>query len=213
VADDKLPGAAARIAQLVAAEPDARVREAYVYALGRVARPTHFAAAALLATTDPDPYVRHAAWLAAARMDADRFRDLAGQAPPRADPWDRIGRAYGFLEAGDFRGVDDLLKLAETGDEGQRRAASMALFRNVAPVLESVGRWPVESAVRDGQIWPPALISEVRARLASLDAQRIVNELRRHARRVNQVRYLAGRLHIARDRLAWLLGAAPPREE
>lgn len=212
-ADEKLPVAAGRIAQRLPSEADASVREAFVYALGRVGNPLYFDAVASVAMNDADPYVRHAAWIAAARMDADRFRALAADAPPRADPWDRIGRAYGSLETGDLRGLGDLLELAAAGDEGQRRAASTALYRGVAPILESVGRWPVDVLIREGEIWPAALVSDVRARLTSLSAQRIADDLRRHAQRIGEVRRLAGKLHIARDRLAWLLGANMPRAE
>lgn len=212
-AAEKLPVAAGRIAQRLASESDPSVREAYVYALGRLGHPSYFEAVAPVAIHDADPYVRHAGWIAAARMDAGRFRVLAAGAPPSPDPWDRIGRAYGYLEIGDSGGAGDLLELAETGDEGQRRAACTALYRTIAPVLESVGRWPADAAVSDGEAWPPALIAEVRARLARCDVQRIVDDLSRHTKRTGEVRYLAGKLHIARERLAWLLGVSAERAD
>ena len=148
-AREEAPQAVRMIARVLAqqGEPDPAVRESCVHALGRHGQLADFDIAANIVQNDPDPYVRQVAWVAAARLDPERFRGLAGQTPGGDDPWDQIGRAGAWLEIGDVRGVDELLHWAAEGDPHQRRVASLALYRGVAPLLEAVGRWPIQHTV------------------------------------------------------------------
>jgi hypothetical protein len=187
-------------------ETDPGVREAYVYALGRNGEGLFFDVIADVVETDPDAYVRQAAWLAAARVNPERFRGLAASVAPSDDPWDRIGRAAAWLEVGDLRGIDELLHWAATGQAEQRRVAALALDRTVAPLLETVGRWPIEYSVRESEPWPPELVAEVRLRCGGVNLQAIAGETYPHAARAAAVRRNLGRLNSARGYLAHLLG-------
>lgn len=211
VADEKLWRTAARIAATLAQESDPTVREAYAYALGRLGDPRNFDAVASLIASDPEAYVRHAAWLAVERMDATRFRELAARTPPRPETWDRLGLAYAWAELGDLRGVDTLLEITVDGDAGQRRVASQALYRHVAPILEAAGAWPLNVVITENETWTPALVADVRKRLGWIDAARGARELHAQAEMIQRVRYVAGKLYIARERIAWLLGAPARR--
>jgi hypothetical protein len=196
-------------------ETDAGVRESYVHALGRSGQSQYFSVVAQVAcpqgeasasiSPDPDGYVRQAAWLAAARLDPQRFRGLAAQAPPADDPWDQIGLSSAWLEVGDLRGIDQLLHWAEAGTLPQRQAASLALLRGVAPLLEAAGRWPIRFVVREGQVWPSELVAEVRRRCRSLDLRAIADDTRPHLARATSVHRNVGRLNSMRARLVRLL--------
>lgn len=186
-------------------EPDPGVREAYVYALGRSGEGSFFDTVSDVVQTDPGAYVRQAAWLAAARIDPERFRALPASVTPSDDPWDRIGRAAGWLEIGDLRGVDELLHWAVAGDAEQRRVADLALYRTVAPALEAAGRWPIEFTVREGELWPPALVAEVQSRCRGTDLQAIADDTCPHVQRAAPVRRNVARLDDARAHLTrWL---------
>ena len=185
-------------------EPDADVREAYIYALGRM----RLLAEAMEKTIERDKsgYVRQAAWLALARTDRQRFRSLA-QAPPARphDPWDRIGMAEGWLQNSDVRGVDDLLHWATAGDENQKLVASRALQKALRPMLDIAGLWPIDADVADGRTWPRELVTKVQARCAKLDLQSIVDDSQPHHQRARRVRRNMARLVGARERLRrWL---------
>jgi hypothetical protein len=196
-------------------ETDAGARESYVHALGRSGQRQYFDAVAQAACPqrqapasaqpDPDGYVRQAAWLAAARLDPQRFRELAAQTPPADDPWDQIGLSGAWLEVGDLRGVDQLLHWAEAGTLPQRQVASLALLRGVAPLLEAAGRWPIQFVVREGQAWPSELVAEVRRRSRSLDLRAIADDTRPHLARAASVHRNVGRLNSMRARLVRLL--------
>lgn len=201
------PQATRLIAQQLSGERDPNVRESYVYALGRGADPRRFELVAKVARDDPEPYVRQAAWLAAARIDALLFRDLAVREAAHDDPWDRIGLAHAWLEVGDLRGVDDLLRWAVDGTPTQRQVASLALTRGVGPLLDAAGRWPIGFNVREGESWPTELVAEVRRRCEALDLEAIAADTRPHALRAAAVRRNVGRVHGARGRLARLLFA------
>jgi HEAT repeat protein len=207
VAEEKIPAGLELIEQRLAqhAEPDANTRESFVYTLGRHAQPAAFDTIAEMVRTDPDPYVRQAAWLAAVRLDPPRFRQLAADVPPRDERWDRIGLACAWLEAGDVRGVNELLSAAESGDETQRRVASLALLRGVAPLLDTVGRWPLQFVMHEGQLWPPELVALVRERCAGLDLAAILADTRPHLARTAAVRRNVARLTTSRERIARFL--------
>lgn len=189
----------------VGVESDPDVREAYVYALGRSAATGYFSVIAGVVRGDPHPYVRQTAWLAAARLDAERFRALAAELPPGDDPWDRIGLAAAWVELGDPRGTPDLLRWAVEGDAQQRRTASLALYRGVAPLLEAVGRWPLSQPVVEGESWSPELVAEIARRCAGLDLAALAADTRPHVRRAALVRRNVSRLNAARARLTRLL--------
>jgi len=188
-------------------EPDVGVRESYVYALGRSARVEFFDTVAAVVRDDPDSYVRQAAWLAASRLDAGRFRELARRVQVGEYPWDRIGLACAWLEVGDPRGARELLHWAVAGDEQQRRVASLALFRGVAPLLEAAGRWPIESTVREGEPWPAELVEEVRRRCEGLDLRAIAEDTRPQVARAALIRRNVGRINNTRERIARLIGS------
>lgn len=186
-------------------EPDPDVREACVYALGRSGVAGFFPVIAGVIQGDPHPYVRQTAWLAAARLDPERFRALAAALPPGDEPADRIGRAAAWVELGDPRGAPDLLRWAVEGDAQQRKLACLALYRGVAPLLEAVGRWPRSQRVTEEEPWSPELVAEVARRCAALDLAALADDTRPHVRRAALVRRNVSRLNAARARLTRLL--------
>lgn len=208
-AQEHAPRALALIAQRLSdnQEADSHVRESYVYALGRSGPPAYADIVDHLALDDADPFVRHAAWVALARLDAERFRAQAASAPPRDYAWDRIGRACGWLEVGDLRGADELLHWAVAGDDQQRRVASQALERGVAPLLETAGRWPLAFEPSEGESWPAELVAEVRARCAELDLEAIATDTRPTLLRAALVRRDVGRITNTRDHIARFLNS------
>lgn len=186
-------------------EPNPDVREAFVYALGKLENPRYSAAIESAIDQDPSGYVRATAWLAAARIDPRHFRTLA-QADPRPQrPWDRIGIAQGWLYLGDVRAVNELLHWADAGDDSQRQIASRAMFKWLWPLLDAAGRWPVGATVREGQSWPSELIAEIRRRCETLDLQAIADDTSCHRAAAYRVRRNVGRLTRVRDGLASLL--------
>jgi|GEM_PF-1188563 len=186
-------------------ENDASVRESYVYALGRAAQPEFFEIIAAVIRQERAPYVRQAAWVAAARTNPAGFRRLADEVPESDAGWDRLGRACAYLEIGDMRGVTTLLDFAAGPDAEHRRVASHALYRLVAPLLEAAGRWPLAAAVRDTDTWPPELVAEIRRRCEELDLQAVADDTRPHLGRSAFIRRNVWRLTSTRDRLARLL--------
>jgi hypothetical protein len=205
VAAEYTPAARARLAAGLREEPDAAVREAGVYALGRRGTAGDFAVVADLARGDEDGYVRYRAWWAAARLDGAGFARLV-DAHAGGDGWDAIGQAYGRLEMGDVSGAETLLHWAESGTAAQRGAASQALYHTLAPLLEAAGRWPIEQAVGLGDVWPAALVAEVRARCATMDLAAVAADARQAFEEQADIQARAGKLERAEGRLAWLLG-------
>ena len=187
-------------------ELDLGVRESFVHALGRTGRARFFDTIAAVLQKDADPHVRIAAWGAAARLDAQRFRELVSRNPAPQDPWDRDALAAAWLELGDTRGVGNLLRAAEDGTDAQRRFASQSLFRGLAPLLEAVGRWPLDARVSEGDPWPPELVAEVRGRCIGLDLQALAGDACQHLAHAMPVRRDIGRLNSTRARLIHLLG-------
>ena len=183
-------------------EPDDNVREAYVYALGKIGDPRHFAAVESAINSDSSGYVRAAAWLAAARIDPDHFQNLAENRDATADVWDRLGLAQGGLFLGDARGVDDLLHLATAGNDAQRQVASRALYKWIRPLLETAGRWPLKADVEEGQTWSPEFVRDIEQRCAPLDLQAISDRARRNRRETYRVRRYVDRITRARNHLA-----------
>jgi nucleotide-binding universal stress UspA family protein len=190
-----------------ASEEDRNVREMFVYALGRSGRPEYFETVARVVRQDPDPYVRQSAWLAAARLDPARFRQLARREPPLDGAWDRIGRASAWLETGEVRQADItlLLERAAAGDLDQKRVCSLMLFRTVAPLLEAVGRWPIEYSVHQGEPWPDELVAEVERRCHQVDLAAVAEDTRPHLARAAAVRREVGRLNNTREEIASLV--------
>jgi HEAT repeat protein len=186
-------------------EPDAGVRAAYLYALGQQGDARDFALVMRYAAGDPDPHARFTAWVAAAHLDPDPFRDAAASAQPASHPWDAIGLARGWLVIGDVRGIPTLFDWAERGTPDQRREASRALYRHIAPLLESVGRWPIDAGVTAYDAWPPELVAEVRRRCAGLDLQAMTDDALPHLAASAETRRNAGKVLRARERIARLL--------
>jgi hypothetical protein len=192
---------------IIGAERDPDVREAYVYALGRLEDSRNFAAIESAIDSDPSGYVRAAAWLAAARCDPQHFRTLAETHAPPDDPWDRIGIGQGRLFLGDVCGIGELLHWAGAGSDSQRLAAARALLKGLRPLLDAAGRWPIDADVAEGEPWPAELVGEIERRCATLDLQAIMDDLRRHRVPAERVRRNVLRLTGAREHLARLLFA------
>jgi hypothetical protein len=187
------------------AEPDADVREAYIYALGRLGDPRNFAVIESTIDRDPSGYVRAAAWLAAARCDPRHFRMLVETRTRPERPWDQIGVGQGWLELDDVRGVSDLLHWACAGDDVQREVAARALLKWLRPLLDSVGRWPADCDVEPGDPWPRELVDEIAARCARLDLQAIADDNARHHAQTYRLQRDVRRITGFRDGLAELL--------
>jgi hypothetical protein len=183
------------------------VKEAYVYALGRSGRREHFGIVASVATGDSSGYVRQAAWLAAARIDPDRFRELAAKIDDSADLWDRMGVSIGLLEIGDCSRLAYLFEAALDGSADHKLIACNALYRNVGPLLEAVGRWPIGARAYRGRTWPPEFLDEVRKRCAELDLQALAEDTRPQMAAAKRLQRDARRLASARNWVARLLSA------
>lgn len=183
---------------LFGAEESPDVREAFVYTLGRLGHDENLGAVEHVIALDPDGYVRAGAWLALARLAPERVSALVEQYASRVDTWDRIGMAQAQACSGDASGYPVLLRFAVDGDAGQREVASRALTKWVRPVLESVGRWPLDAVVHEGEIWPAELVAEIEGRCGELDLraaakvfhafEKPLARARRHADRVLRVR-------------------------
>jgi hypothetical protein len=186
-------------------EPDAGVREAYVYALGNLADQRYFAAVETVIDADPSGYVRAAAWLAAARIDPAHFRTLAETNPGPGDPWDRLGIAQGRLFLGDVRGARELLEQARSDSDARRCVAGRALYKWLRPLLDAAGRWPLAAEVTEGQAWPPEFVDEIERRCATLDLQALADDTRQHDQAAAPVRRYIMRINGARKGLVSLL--------
>lgn len=191
-------------------EEDAAVREACVYALGRIGKPENFAAVEFAIDLDDSGVVRASAWVAAARLDPDHCRRLLESAKS-GDEWDRLGVAHARLLLGDVSDVATLLTLAESSDWGLSCGAGAALQRGLRPLLEAIGRWPLKSDPPLNAPWPAGLIATVRERsneidLAALAADTLprIAEARRAKRGIEKVK-------TARERIsAWLFSQSRP---
>jgi len=183
------------------------VKEAYVYALGRSGRQEHFPIVASVVNADPSGYVRQAAWLAAARIDPDRFRELAAPIDDSADLWDRMGVAVGLLEIGDSSRLAYLFEAALDGPADHKLIACNALYRNIGPLLEAVGRWPIGARAYRGRTWPPEFLAEIRKRCGELDLQALADDTRPQMAAAKRLQRDARRLASARNWVARLLSA------
>lgn len=207
VAEAPFPAALDAIADALVrrVHDDPDTREAFVHALGRAGARAHMAAVEATLDADPSGYVRAAAWLALARIDAQHMRTLLVSDRPRDDAWDRLGVAQARLCAGDVGDVDALLGLAETGEPGQREVASRALHKWLRPLLEAVGRWPAEADPAEGEAWSARLIHEVRQRCRELRLQEAADAVWPCVEAAHAVRLNVRKLTSARDRLASVL--------
>ncbi len=186
-------------------EPDAGVREAYVYALGNLRDRRHFAAIETAIDTDRSGYVRAAAWLAAARVDPEHFGTLAATRSAPRDAWDRLGVAQGRLMLGDVRDTGELLQQARGGDASRGHIASRALERWLRPLLDAAGRWPADATVSGAQAWPPEFVDEIDRRCATLDLQALADDTHQHDQAAAGVRRYIMRIYGARKGLISLL--------
>lgn len=193
------------VAGVLGDEPIDDVREAFVYALGRIGDSGDMSAVESAIDLDPSGLVRAAAWLAAARMDPEHFRTLAATAKPARDDWDALGIAQARLLLGDPRDVDTLLRLARDGDHAQKVVAARSLTRDLLPLLDSVGQLPLDQPAWDGDTWRPASTDEIARRCAGLPLERLAVDLRQHEAAANRFRRDLARITTGRDRIAhWL---------
>ncbi len=120
-----------------------------------------------------------------------------------AREWTNV--AQGWAQLGDSRGLDDLLHWAAGGGPNQRLVAARALLRSLRPVLEAVGRWPIEADPRPGEAWSAELVAEVRERCRGLDLNGLSAGVRARFEAAARVRRDVGRLTGARARAARFL--------
>ncbi|MCA9244147.1 MAG: HEAT repeat domain-containing protein [Phycisphaerales bacterium] len=191
-------------ARLDEGEPDANVREAFVYALGRGGDADDSNRLETIATTDPHGYVRQAAWLALARLNAGETRALATRFEA-SDEWDRLARDQALLMIGDTTRVESLLTLAESGSEDQRVVASRALLKGLYPLLDACGQWPIDADTVEGRPLAPETIAELRNRVNLIDLAAIEVDTAPQIERGAGVRRLVSRLDNARERVRRLL--------
>ena len=206
-ADRRDSAGAEYIAKQLAEDAEAvdDVRASYAQTLGSFRNPEHFALAAELASADPSGAVRQAAWVAAARIDPAGFEELAESYAGVNDAWTEIGLALGHLHAGDVGDVPALLHLARDGEESLRLLACTGLSQELVPLLEAAGRWPLTADVRDGQLWPPELVTEIERCCASLDLQDVADRGRLHREAARLLERDALRMTSARNWIARLL--------
>lgn len=186
-------------------EAVAEVREAFVHALGRTGNAAYFDAIERVVRVEPDGYTRCGAWLAAARVDAARFRALADQIELRRDAWDAVGVAQGRACLGDLCDWKVLFDNAADPDAPQAYAACGALRRWLRPLLESIGRWPLDFDPPDGEIWPAEGVARVQQRCEGLDLQRLADQTTPAVDAAGKVRSNVAKLTKTRGRLARLL--------
>lgn len=166
-----------------------------------------FDAARDRAMHDESGYVRAAAWLAAARTDPERSRALLATVGSTTDAWDQIGVAQAWAELADLRGLEVAMHWTVSGNEAQRQVASRALSKFVAPLLEAVGRWPLEADLKDGKPWTPQLVEQVRERIAGLDLNALARDTMEKIAKADRVRRHTAKLNKARDRIRRVLFA------
>ncbi len=186
-------------------EPDAGVREAYVYALGNLRNRRHFAAIETALDTDPSGYVRSAAWLAAARIDPRQFYTLADARSEVESPWDRLGIAQGRLYLGDVRGVGELLAQARVGDLDRGYIAGRVLDKWLKPLLDAAGRWPLDGDGRSAASWSPEFVDEISRIGEQVGLQAVAEDTRKHDAAAARVRRYVMRINRAREGLVALL--------
>lgn len=186
-------------------EPDPGVRAAAVEALGQTRSARFFEVVEFAVDLDDNGPVRAAAWLAAARLDPERFSTLLRQHADRTDAWDQVGRAQARLFLGDVSELDELFAHAQAADAELHRCAGQALQRWLRPVLDAVGRWPLTAAPPDGEAWPPALIAELRERCGEINLARAAMETREVLARSTLAHRMERRLANRRERMAQLL--------
>ena len=184
---------------------DSDVRETHVYALGQLGDARDFDLLSGLLTSDESGYVRQSAWLSAARCDPARCRALLESIPMSSDAWDRIGTAKAQLQLRDTQGIQELLRFAAVGDSNQRVVCGRALYASLAAALTALGRWPLEAAVNADGSWPSELVDEVGRRCAPVDLHTLLNQMRAHVERSQDVIRSKARLTGARERIARFL--------
>lgn len=201
---------------LMGDEKDPEVREAFAGALGRFGQVPEISTtrrAALIAPLrhvidlDPSGEVRAAAWLAVARIDRAAFDAIRDEKGAAADPWDQIGQAQARLQLNDMSGVLTLLHFAGHGETAERVIASKAVFKNLRPLLDSVGRWPIEATQREGEAYPAALADEIARRCQGLDLAMISRDIAQHSLEAERIKRTIRRLTGGRERIARFISA------
>ncbi len=200
-------------AGLMGDEPDAEVREAYAGALGRFAHPRNLGPLRHAIDLDTSGEVRASAWLAVARVDRAAFETACAEKGPAADPWDQIGQAQGRLHLFDMSGVPTLLHFAGHGEQAERIIASKAVFKNLRPLLDSVGRWPIEATQHEGVAYPTELTEEIARRCDGLDLAMISRDIAQHSQEAERIKRTIRRLTGGRERIARFLSSPDDRDD
>ncbi|MBN2447648.1 MAG: hypothetical protein JXO22_13020 [Phycisphaerae bacterium] len=180
------------------------VREAYVYSLGLLGDSRATDALLAVIATEQSGYLRQAAWLALARVNADAFREQAAQVGD-ADEWDRIGLAQGYMELGEYGDVPLLVTEALASDTWRGDIAARAIQRWVSPLLDAVGRWPLELAEVRPEDWTGEQVALVAERIDATDLQAIADDTLPHLEKSRHVHSNEAKLNKARDRIARVL--------
>lgn len=200
------------LTHLDSGEPDPRVREALAYAVGRVGNEReHVAPLMKVLRRERDGYARQAMWLALARLDEDAFKQWADADAQGAtqDPWDLVGIGNGRMQLGDFRDLPALLVFAADEEAPQRDIARQALLKEVRPVLEAIGRWPLSLDTDPQHVgnWSRAEVATLAARCAEVDLQPIADRVEKTRFEARRVLFSIGKILKARETLAgWLYG-------
>lgn len=197
---------------LTSGEPDDGVREAIAYSLGHATSGAAPPALSMAVDLDDSGFVRAAAWLALARTDEKRFTAAAELHADRDDLWDRLGIAQGRLWLGDTLGTATVFEAALKGDSLQHWVATRAIQRSIRPLLDAVGRWPLEQAADE---WPPGSVERIQSACERVNLAALSKDCRAPLAAAQDVRQYVRKLASASDRIGrWLVSnSSQPQQE
>ncbi len=204
---DQLPTPAPAVVErmtagLLGGESDPDVRAAFAYTLGRAGDRSAVGALEQVLDTDPAGLVRCEAWLAIARIDPAHCRTLLAAAAAPRDAWDRLSQVQAAVACGQTDSIRDLIDLAEGGRHEQRVVAGRAIVRQMLPLLDLVGRWPLSvSLPGSDEPWSPAQIAALRQASEGLDFVALRRHLDLDPQAVAACRHSVERVYRGR---AWL---------
>lgn len=182
-------------------EPDETCREAYLYALSRLANKEDFSLATAAAAKDASGRVRAAGWLAAAKVDSKQFQVWEKTQPSPTAIWDRIGATQARLSFEDFSDISALLEAGQADDLALRTSASRALNRAIRPLLEIAGNWPLDARPAEMEVWPKELVRDVQQRFDPRTLQSVYNASKPHIAAAERAQRNVRRLTSAREQM------------